>query len=202
LATPVLAPSLPKPDRLQPTAFRMAIQIEANYSKKLGLPGYSSHQYSITLRMELADVSQVSEQSEKIHTLLQSSVDREIQKQGYLPTPQPAPPEPKLLSNGNGNGHQNHKTNGSNGHYQNGYRNHQHRYQPNRTNGRVEQWKCSPKQQELILKITNEQHLDKNHVEDMAQQMFGKGVIYLNKLEASGLIDELVARTEAAGGRQ
>jgi hypothetical protein len=31
--------------------------IEANYSKKLGLPGYSSHQYSLTLRAEIADVS-------------------------------------------------------------------------------------------------------------------------------------------------
>ena len=30
--------------------------IETNYSKKLGLPGFSSHQYSITLRAEIADI--------------------------------------------------------------------------------------------------------------------------------------------------
>ena len=35
----------------------MAIVIEANYTKKLGLPGYSSHQYSVTLRTELADLT-------------------------------------------------------------------------------------------------------------------------------------------------
>src|SRR4051812_24748108 len=69
----------------------MAIQIEVNYSKKLGLPGYSSHQYSVTIRTELADLTQLSEQSEKIHALLQSSVDREIQKTGYLAAGQPEP---------------------------------------------------------------------------------------------------------------
>ena len=31
----------------------MAIILEANYSKKLGLPGYSSHQYAVTVRTEL-----------------------------------------------------------------------------------------------------------------------------------------------------
>lgn len=31
------------------------ITLEANYSKKIGLPGYSSHQFSITLRTEIAD---------------------------------------------------------------------------------------------------------------------------------------------------
>ena len=53
--------------------------IEANYSKKLGLPGYSSHQYSLTLRAEIADVSQVSAKSQELHRLMQPCVDREIQ---------------------------------------------------------------------------------------------------------------------------
>ena len=35
----------------------MAITLEANYSKKLGLPGYSSHQYSVTVRTELSDLN-------------------------------------------------------------------------------------------------------------------------------------------------
>ena len=33
----------------------MAIHLEANYSKKLGLPGYSSHQYSVTVKTEVTD---------------------------------------------------------------------------------------------------------------------------------------------------
>jgi hypothetical protein len=64
----------------------MALQIEANYSKKIGLPGYSSHQFSITLKAELTDISQVEAESSRLYALLQSSVDREIQKTGYLPT--------------------------------------------------------------------------------------------------------------------
>jgi hypothetical protein len=47
------------------------IVIEANYSKKLGLPGYSSHQYSVTLRAEIADLSQVSAKSQELHQLSQ-----------------------------------------------------------------------------------------------------------------------------------
>ena len=43
----------------------MALVLEANYSKKLGLPGYSSHQYSITVRTELADVNQVEAESKR-----------------------------------------------------------------------------------------------------------------------------------------
>jgi hypothetical protein len=44
----------------------MAITLEANYSKKLGLPGYRSHQYMITLRTELADLTQVEAESMRL----------------------------------------------------------------------------------------------------------------------------------------
>ena len=37
----------------------MAITLEANYAKKLGLPNFSSHQYFVTIRTELTDLSQV-----------------------------------------------------------------------------------------------------------------------------------------------
>ena len=142
----------------------MAIVLEANYSKKLGLPNYSSHQYSVTLRTEVPDLSQVEAESNRLHALLQASVDREIQKTGFLPE-----------SNGNGNGH-------------------------NRpgipANGTgIVAWACSPKQQSLILKIVGEHKLDKEQLEVLAQDRFGKSVRALNKLEASGLIDELITQT-------
>ena len=35
----------------------MAIALEANYAKKLGLPNYSSHQYSVTSRTEVTELS-------------------------------------------------------------------------------------------------------------------------------------------------
>ncbi len=138
----------------------MPLILEANYSKKIGLPGYSSHQFMVTLRTEITDLSTVQAESERLYGLLQTAVDTSLQKVGYLP--QPAP------KNGNGNG----------GSHTNG-------------NGQ-DRWACSDKQQALILRITDEHKLDKNNVEQLAQDRFGKGVRQLNKLEASGLIDELL----------
>ncbi len=144
----------------------MPVILEANYSKKLGLPAYSSHQYMITLRTELSDLSQVEAESSRLYALLQSSVDRELQKPGFVPE------APK----GNGNGHGQHQSGDNGG------------------------WNCSEKQQNLIQKIVTENHLDKNEVEALAQERFGKGVKALNKLEASGLIEELLEKTGQSKG--
>ena len=140
------------------------ITLEANYSKKIGLPGYSSHQFSVSLKTELADVSQVEQESARLYRVLQQSVDNNIQEIGYLPG-----------QNGNGNGH--HTSNG-------------HHPQPE-----SDKWACSDKQRDLILKITDENKLDKAKVEQLALDRFKKGVKQLNKLEASGLIEELLEQT-------
>lgn len=78
----------------------MALVLEANYSKKLGLPGYSSHQYSVTVRTELADLSHVEAESSRLYRLLQNNVDRELQQTGFLPTL----PHPNSSPNGHSNG--------------------------------------------------------------------------------------------------
>ena len=39
----------------------MAVKLIANYAKKLGLPGYSSHQFSISVETELMNVEFVDE---------------------------------------------------------------------------------------------------------------------------------------------
>lgn len=135
------------------------------------MPGYSSHQYSVTLRAEISDLSQVSAKSIELHGLMQQCVDREIQQTGWLPG------EVIPVLHVNGNGH----TNG-NGHHRG-------------IKPADEPWKCSDKQRDLILKITDENKLDKNVVEQLAQDRFGKGVRQLNKLEASGLIEELLEQT-------
>jgi len=62
----------------------MAIIVETNYSKKLGLPGYSSHQYSVTVRTEVHDLTQLEAESSKLYRLLQDAVDQEIQHAGYI----------------------------------------------------------------------------------------------------------------------
>ena len=151
------------------------ITLEANYAKKIGLPQYSSHQFSITLKSEITDLSKVQDEAGRLYQELQQAVDTSIQEVGYLPE---------------ANGHSNGKpTNGhssnSNGHHTNGHGS--------------DQWKCSDKQRELIIKIVDEHHLDKNDIEKLAQERFSKGVKALNKLEASGLIDELL---EKHGGKQ
>jgi hypothetical protein len=148
----------------------MPIIIECSYNKKLGLPGYSSHQYSLTLRAEISDLSQVSAKSQELHALMQDCVDREIQQTGFLP------------GENNGNGH---RTGNGN---TNGNGNGQHK--PD-----ADKWACSDKQKELILKITDEHKLDKTKVDQLAQDRFGKGVKQLNKLQASGLIEELLEQT-------
>ena len=145
--------------------------LECNYSKKLGLPGYSSHQFSVTLRTEIADVNQVQPESARLYRLLQEGVDTSIKEIGYLPV------------NGNGNGHSNGHSNGNgngNGHTQ---------------HSDNADWGCSPKQRDLIMKIVAENHLEKAKVEGLAHERFGKGVKSLNKLEASGLIEELLEQT-------
>ena len=140
------------------------ITLEANYSKKIGLPGYSSHQFSVTLKSELSDVSQVEQESARLYDVLQNSVDSNIQQIGFLPG------EAKSNGNGNGNGNGHHKP-------------------------QEDKWACSDKQRDLILKITDENKLDKTKVDQLAQDRFGKGVKALNKLEASGLIEELLEQT-------
>ena len=63
----------------------MAIVLTMNYSKKLGLPNFSSHSCSVSLQVEIADVSQVTGEAKRLYALMQDSVDREIQEVGYLP---------------------------------------------------------------------------------------------------------------------
>ena len=161
----------------------MAIVLEANYSKKLGLPGYSSHQYMITVRTELADLSQVETESTRLYSLLQASVDLELQKPGFVPA--------NGKSNGNGNGH-----NGGN-------QSLQRQNQPRNGNGTGNQdrdvWTCSPKQKDYILDLVEQHKLDKTKVEQLSQDRFGKSVRNLNKLEASGLIEELKEQVASNG---
>jgi hypothetical protein len=173
----------------KPKGIHMAIVLEANYAKKLGLPNFSSHQYSVTIRTELTDLGQVETESARLYRLLQDAVDREIEHVGFMPDA-----TTYGMNNGNGNDHAHPNGNG-NGRTGNGHT------PPANGNGGGDTgaWKCSDRQRELIQKIVREKSLDKADVEKLAQEMFDKGVKGLNKLEASALIDELLDRH--GGGR-
>jgi hypothetical protein len=163
------------------------IKLIANYSKRLGLPGYSSHQFSVSVETELVAIDDIPGESARLYQQLQSNVDTQIQTTGFVP-PKNYGYDTPAVSNGqppaNGNqadGNQAPAENAS--HWQRG-----------------PAWKCSDKQRDLILKLVDEHQLDKNDVEALAVERFGKGVRILNKVEASGLIDELLSVHGNNGG--
>lgn len=153
----------------------MAIKLIANYSKRLGLPGYSSHQFSVEIETELVTTDDVPAEAARIYELLQTNVDEQIRQAGFVP-PNDYGIEastPPLASSG--------RTNDAN------------------RAPASSAWKCSTKQRELIENLVAEHHLEKTEVENLAVERFGKGVRLLNKVEASGLIDELF---DTHGGQQ
>ena len=149
----------------------MAIKLIANYSKRLGLPGYSSHQFSVSVETELVTTDDVAGESRRLYQLLQQNVDEQIEHTGFVP-----PHDYGMPDQAPGASSSNHAPlNG--GH-----------------------WKCSEKQKGLILRLVDEHKLDKHQVEALAVERFGHGVCLLGKLEASGLIDELLEAHEPRAG--
>ena len=172
----------------------MAIILEAAYSKKLGLPNYSSHSYVVSIRTELADINQVAEESSKLYQMLQEAVDREIQEVGFIPdaTQYGMNHNEHHHANGNGSNGNGHASNGSNGYATNG---NGHSINGNGANGHSTNGHhptpISDKQLDLINKIVRENNVEKSEVERMSIRLFEVGVRQLNKMQASNLIDEL-----------
>jgi hypothetical protein len=159
----------------------MALKLIANYSKRLGLPGYSSHQFSVSVETELSAAGDIAAESERLYQLLQSNVDEQILHTGFVPPGDYGmdPPEEDLRAETSSAP----ATNVSQ--WQGG-----------------PSWKCSEKQSELILNLVNVHQLDKASVEALAVECFGKGVRVLTKIEASGLIDELLDTHGGANARE
>ena len=140
----------------------MAVLLELTYGKKLGLPQYSSHNFSVSLKSEVVSLDDIPTEVRRVYDILQQSVDEQIVHPGFIPGMEETPPSNVVQMPA-----QAHKP----------------------ANG---EWTCSPKQKELILKLVDENQMDRRKVDDLAQKRFGHGVTRLNKLEASGLIDELM----------
>ena len=157
----------------------MAVILAMTYQKKLGLPNFSSHSCSVSLTVEIPDVSAAAQESSRLYELLQSAVDADIQHVGYMPDASTYGMRTDFGSNGaaNGNGHQ----------------------QPQSRNG--DQWNCTEGQQKLILQLVHDHRLDKAEIETMAQQLFGIGVKELNKMQASNLIDDLLEKVGKKSSR-
>jgi hypothetical protein len=121
----------------------MAIKLLANYSKRLGLPGYSSHQFSVSVETELVTTDDIPVEAERIYQLLQTNVDQQILHTGFVPPADYGMDDSTASSNG---------STGTNGSHPNG-----------------DHWKCSDKQKDLILKLVDEHSLDKNEVDHLAR---------------------------------
>ena len=158
----------------------MAIKLIANYSKRLGLPGYSSHQFSVSVETELMTTDDVAAESERLYQRLQSTVDHQMLHTGFVP-PGDYGMDPPAESNPADTAPANVTTVAN---WQRG-----------------PAWKCSDKQKDLILKLVEEHQLDKADIESLANERFSKGVRLLNKVEASGFIGELLD-THGGANRQ
>ena len=55
------------------------------YGKKLGLPEYSSHNFSVSLKTEAASLDQIQDEVERAYHILQQAVDSQITNPGYVP---------------------------------------------------------------------------------------------------------------------
>ncbi|MEM6914943.1 MAG: hypothetical protein AAF491_00150, partial [Verrucomicrobiota bacterium] len=112
-------------------------------------------------------------EASKMYSMLQNSVDHEIQRTGFVPGESYGLPENNSVQQ-NGNG-----------------------YSPKRANlnGQV-RWSCSDKQKELIGNLIQENNLDPASVEEIAFDRFGVGMLQLNKIQASALISEIFAICE------
>ena len=152
----------------------MSVILEVNYAKKIGLPGFSSHQYSVNIRTELGDLSQLEKTNAELYARLQAAVDTQIVKAGHLPgetAPTSRPPASSVPAAA---------------------------ASTSSPAGRLaaaptgDAWQCSPKQRDLIEKIVRESQLDIANIETLSQERFHTGLRKLNKLQASSLIDELI----------
>jgi hypothetical protein len=157
----------------------MAVILQMTYSKKLGLPQFSSHSCSLSLTVEIPDVNSVAQESSKLYELLQSAVDTDIQQVGFMPDPSTYGFNPQANGSSNTNGNGNHHRPGSNGHP---------------VTKPLDRWNCTDGQRGLILRIVNENNIPNDDAEELANQLFGLGVKQLNKMQASQLIEDLLVR--------
>jgi hypothetical protein len=144
----------------------MAVLLQITYQKKLGLPNFSSHSCSVSVQVEVADLSQVAEENNRLYKLLQASVDEEIQKVGFMPDA---------------------TSYGMNGGLPNG--NGPHRQQ--RRTSEVPDSPITEKQLDLINSILRDNNANKAEMDNLCVEMFGGGIRTLNRIQASEFIDEL-----------
>ena len=170
----------------------MAIKLIANYSKRLGLPGYSSHQFEVSIETEITHTSELASETERLYGSLQAAVDAQIQQVGFVPnehygtqaTQRPVPGASCSQTTPASSVRQTPPVGASGG-----------PIEP------TPAWKCSEKQKALIMELAGKTGLDDSALNELATRRFNKSVAMLNRMEASGLIDELMNRSGSSSKR-
>ena len=139
----------------------MAILLEFKYDKRLGLPGYSSHDFGVSMRTEVNNVEEIKEESERAYRLLQQSVDAQLTNPGFIPSENGKEPQSK--------GNQTKETD-------------------------PQKWNCTERQRGLILKILSQNDLPELAVEEVAQELHGRSMSELGKMQVSTVISEVLDR--------
>ena len=159
----------------------MAILLEIHYDKRLGLPGYSSHDFGVSLKTEVTDLDQIRQESERAYQILQKSVDSQIIHRGYVPD----------QVNNSGVTNQEEKDNTSVG--------------IDKNDNNTEKWNCTVRQKDLILNVLERNDLDPQTANELGVELHGKEMDRLTKLQVSGVITELLnrfGRKKNKGGAQ
>lgn len=170
----------------------MAIKLIANYSKRLGLPGYSSHQFEVSIETEISNTSELSLEAEQLYGSLQAAVDAQIQQVGFVPdehygTQAAQTSVPGAFSSQATSTSSVRRTPPASA--------------PESSVETVPAWKCSEKQQSLILELAGKIGMDDSALNELATRRFNKSIAMLNRMEASGIIDELMNRSGSSPKR-
>jgi hypothetical protein len=148
------------------------IQIEASYSKKLGLPNFSSHSFMISVRAEVSNLRKLQTESKRLYALLQSSVDEQVKEVGFMPD---ANRYGMILDTAD-------PANGS-----------IVKPTPNKAESAPSHaWRCSEKQRAFIEKIAKREQFAPSELDGIAQTVCQLPVRQLGKRQASLLIGELL----------
>jgi len=146
----------------------MAVLLQFDYNKRLGLPAFSSHSFGITMKAEVTDLEKIGEEAERAYGLLQSAVDSQIVHQGYVSNEH----------RGESGTDQVQKT-------------------QVKVNGEAtdpDKWNCTVRQRGLLMTILERNGLDPEVVEKLSQELHGRPMSDLGKMQVSSVIGEVLDR--------
>ena len=144
----------------------MSIQIEATYSKKLGLPNFSSHSFMISVRAEVSSLRRLETESARLYRVLQTSVDKEVQQVGFLPDATKYGMLLDGMAGANGPASNRHTA--------------------------TDASHSSEKQKTLIAKVAKELKFTAEDLDGIAQRLFKLPLAKLDRKQTSGFITELL----------